>query len=424
MTIPSFSMRQLLESGVHFGHHTRRWNPKMAPFIFGVRNKIHIINLEETVPLLSRALQAIRDVAASGGRILFVGTKKSISEIVAESAKNCGQYYVNHRWLGGMMTNFSTVSQSISRLKKIDERLESDEVNILSKKEILKLTREREKLNNSLGGIREMGGLPDMLFVIDTIKDSIAVSEAKVLKIPVMAIIDSNSDPDGIDYPVPGNDDAMRAVSLYCSLVSESILDGLKAEMINRDPEQQESHDNLVEPELVIEKNENNKTQDSNNEKGDKLDKKITLSDKKETLIKVVNKDKQKSFDTPEKEKVIVKDLAKENTIASPQNDKVTDKDKDKSNDENKIKVKKTEKKSETEKKNNDKKIKEVSTKGLNEEKLSTNKDKSKSEKIDTKETKTTKKPLKETKPLNENKEKKLKTKSKESKSSKTDKKS
>ena len=424
MTIPSFSMRQLLESGVHFGHHTRRWNPKMAPFIFGVRNKIHIINLEETVPLLSRALQAIRDVAASGGRILFVGTKKSISEIVAESAKNCGQYYVNYRWLGGMMTNFSTVSQSISRLKKIDERLESDEVNILSKKEILKLTREREKLNNSLGGIREMGGLPDMLFVIDTIKDSIAVSEAKVLKIPVMAIIDSNSDPDGIDYPVPGNDDAMRAVSLYCSLVSESILDGLKAEMINRDPEQQESHDNLVEPELVAEKNENNKIQDSNNEKGDKLDKKITLSDKKETLIKVVNKDKQKSLDTPEKEKVIVKDLAKENTIASTKNDKVTDKDKDKFNDENKIKVKKTEKKSETEKKNNDKKIKEVSTKGLNEEKLSTNKDKSKSEKIDTKETKTTKKPLKETKPLNENKEKKLKTKSKESKSSETDKKS
>ncbi len=417
-------MRQLLESGVHFGHHTRRWNPKMAPFIFGVRNKIHIINLEETVPLLSRALQAIRDVAASGGRILFVGTKKSISEIVAESAKNCGQYYVNHRWLGGMMTNFSTVSQSISRLKKIDERLESDEVNILSKKEILKLTREREKLNSSLGGIREMGGLPDMLFVIDTIKDSIAVSEAKVLNIPVMAIIDSNSDPDGIDYPVPGNDDAMRAVSLYCSLVSESILDGLKAEMINRDPEQQESQDNIVEPELVAEENENNKIQDSNNEKGDKLDKKITLSDKKETLIKVVNKDKQKSIDTPEKEKVIVKDLAKENTIASPKNDKVTDKDTAKSNDENKIKIKKTDKKSETEKKNNDKKIKEVSTKGLNEEKLSTNKDKSKSEKIDTKETKTTKKPLKETKPLNENKEKKLKTKSKESKSSKTDKKS
>ena len=404
-------MRQLLESGVHFGHHTRRWNPKMAPFIFGVRNKIHIINLEETVPLLSRALQAIRDVAASGGRILFVGTKKSISEIVAESAKNCGQYYVNHRWLGGMMTNFSTVSQSISRLKKIDERLESDEVNILSKKEILKLTREREKLNSSLGGIREMGGLPDMLFVIDTIKDSIAVSEAKVLNIPVMAIIDSNSDPDGIDYPVPGNDDAMRAVSLYCSLVSESILDGLKAEMINRDPEQQESQDNIVEPELVAEENENNKIQDSNNEKGDKLDKKITLSDKKETLIKVVNKDKQKSIDTPEKEKVIVKDLAKENTIASPKNDKVTDKDTAKSNDENKIKIKKTDKKSETEKKNNDKKIKEVLTKGLNEEKLSNNKDKSKSEKIDTTDKKIPKKPLKETKPLKEIKDKKLKTK-------------
>ena len=179
MTIPSFTLRQLLESGVHFGHHTRRWNPKMAPYIFGVRNNIHILNLEETVPLLSQALKAIREVAASGGRILFVGTKKSCSEVIAEKAISCGQYYVNHRWLGGMMTNFSTVSNSISRLKGIDEKLESEEINSLSKKEVLKMTREREKLNNSLGGIRDMGGLPDMLFVIDTIKDSIAINEAK-----------------------------------------------------------------------------------------------------------------------------------------------------------------------------------------------------------------------------------------------------
>ena len=237
MTIPTFTLRQLLESGVHFGHHTRRWNPKMAPYIFGVRNNIHIMNLEETVPLLSQALHAIREVAASGGRILFVGTKKSCSDVIAESAQSCGQYYVNHRWLGGMMTNFSTVSNSINRLKDLDERLASEEINALSKKEILKMTRDRDKLNNSLGGIRDMGGLPDMLFVIDTIKDSIAIEEAKTLNIPVVAVLDSNSNPDGIDYPIPGNDDALRAVSLYCNLISESIIDGLQAELLKQDKE-------------------------------------------------------------------------------------------------------------------------------------------------------------------------------------------
>ena len=223
MTIPSFTIRQLLESGVHFGHHTRRWNPKMTPYIFGVRNNIHIINLEETVPLLSQALSAIREVAAAGGRILFVGTKKSCSEIIAESAKSCGQYYVNHRWLGGMMTNFSTVSNSIKRLKELDEKLESEDINALSKKEVLKMTRDRDKLNNSLGGIKEMGGLPDMLFVIDTIKDSIAISEAKTLNIPVVAVLDTNSDPTGIDFPIPGNDDARRSIDLYCNLIKETI---------------------------------------------------------------------------------------------------------------------------------------------------------------------------------------------------------
>ena len=237
MTIPSFTLRQLLEAGVHFGHHTRRWNPKMAPYIFGVRNNIHIMNLEETVPLLSQALSAIREVAASGGRILFVGTKKSCSDVIAEAAQSCGQYYVNHRWLGGMMTNFSTVSNSINRLKELDVRLASEEINALSKKEILKMTRDREKLNNSLGGIRDMGGLPDMLFVIDTIKDSIAIEEAKTLNIPVVAVLDSNSNPDGIDYPIPGNDDALRAVSLYCNLISESIIDGLQAELLKQNKE-------------------------------------------------------------------------------------------------------------------------------------------------------------------------------------------
>ena len=261
MTMPSFTIKQLLESGVHFGHHTRRWNPKMTPYIFGVRNNIHIINLEETVPLLSQALSAIREVAAAGGRILFVGTKKSCSEIIAVSAKSCGQYYVNHRWLGGMMTNFSTVSNSIQRLKELDGKLESEDINALSKKEVLKMTRDRDKLNNSLGGIKEMGGLPDMLFVIDTIKDSIAISEAKTLNIPVVAVLDTNSNPDGIDYPIPGNDDALRAVTLYCNLVSESIIDGLQAEMLK-----QEKDFDPVEklPEQIDSESSNNEASESN----------------------------------------------------------------------------------------------------------------------------------------------------------------
>ena len=229
MTIPNFTMRQLLEAGVHFGHHTRRWNPKMKSYIFGVRNGVHIIDLEQTVPQLARALQAVRDVAASGGRVLFVGTKRQAQEAIAEAAKRCGQYYVDHRWLGGMLTNFKTISQSIKRLRELDERIASPEAGI-SKRELLELTRDRDKLERALGGIKEMGGLPDILFVIDTNKEAIAVQEANKLKIPVVGILDSNSDPDGILYPVPGNDDAMRAVHLYCQLVADAVLDGLQAE--------------------------------------------------------------------------------------------------------------------------------------------------------------------------------------------------
>jgi len=229
MTIPNFTMRQLLEAGVHFGHHTRRWNPKMKSYIFGVRNGVHIIDLEQTVPQLARALQAVRDVAASGGRVLFVGTKRQAQEAIAEAAKRCGQYYVDHRWLGGMLTNFKTISQSIKRLRELDERIVNPEAGI-SKRELLELTRDRDKLERALGGIKEMGGLPDILFVIDTNKEAIAVQEANKLKIPVVAILDSNSDPDGILYPVPGNDDAMRAVHLYCQLVADAVLDGLQAE--------------------------------------------------------------------------------------------------------------------------------------------------------------------------------------------------
>jgi len=232
MAAPSFTMRQLLEAGVHFGHHTRRWNPKMEPFIFGERNGIHILDLQQTVPLLGRALDAMRDTAAKGGRILFVGTKRAASDKIAETARACGQYYVNHRWLGGMLTNWATVSQSIKRLRDLEARLSSDEVNQLGKKEILQLTRERDKLELTLGGIKEMGGLPDMLFILDTNKEDIAVLEANKLNIPVVAVIDSNASPDGVDFPVPGNDDAMRAITLYCELTQAAVLDGLQAEMM------------------------------------------------------------------------------------------------------------------------------------------------------------------------------------------------
>ena len=230
MALPDYSMRQLLEAGVHFGHHTRRWNRKMAPYIYGVRNGIHIIDLEQTVPLLRQALEAIRDVVAGGGRVLFVGTKRQAQEAITEAAKRCGQYYVNYRWLGGMLTNFKTISQSIKRLRELEERIAEEESG-LTKRELLELTRDRDKLERALGGIKEMGGLPDILFVIDTNKEAIAVQEANKLRIPVVAILDSNSDPAGIAYPIPGNDDAMRAIHLYSDVVSGAVLDGLQAEL-------------------------------------------------------------------------------------------------------------------------------------------------------------------------------------------------
>jgi small subunit ribosomal protein S2 len=230
MSIPDFTMRQLLEAGVHFGHHTRRWNPKMGPYLFGVRNGVHIIDLEQTVPMLHRALQSVRDVAAQGGRVLFVGTKRQAQEAIADAAKRCGQYYVNHRWLGGMLTNFKTISQSIKRLKELDERINQPGSG-LTKRELLELTRDRDKLERALGGIKEMGGLPDVLFIIDTNKEAIAVQEANKLKIPVVAVLDSNSSPDGIAFPIPGNDDAMRAIHLYCDLTAGAVLDGLQAEL-------------------------------------------------------------------------------------------------------------------------------------------------------------------------------------------------
>ncbi len=230
MAIPSFTMRQLLEAGVHFGHQTRRWNPKMAPYLFGVRNGVHIIDLTQTVPMLHRALEATRDVAAAGGRILFVGTKRQAQEPVTRAASRSGQYYVNHRWLGGMLTNWKTISQSIRRLRELDARI-AEGTQGLTKKETLQLTRQRDKLERALGGIKDMGGLPDLLFVLDTNKEAIAVAEARVLGIPVVAVVDSNCEPDAVTYPVPGNDDASRAINLYCDLVVGAVLDGIQAEM-------------------------------------------------------------------------------------------------------------------------------------------------------------------------------------------------
>ncbi|HXW22423.1 MAG TPA: 30S ribosomal protein S2 [Rhodomicrobium sp.] len=227
MTLPQFTMRQLLEAGVHFGHQTHRWNPKMQDYLFGMRNKIHIIDLSKTVPLLHQAVVMASDVVAQGGRILFVGTKRQASDTIADAAKRCAQYYVNHRWLGGMLTNWKTITNSIKRLRYLDD-LVSGEGQGFTKKELLQLTRERDRLEQELGGIKDMGGVPDLLFIIDTNKEAIAIAEAKKLKIPVIAVIDSNSNPDGVTYPIPGNDDAGRAITLYCDLISRAAIDGIE----------------------------------------------------------------------------------------------------------------------------------------------------------------------------------------------------
>jgi small subunit ribosomal protein S2 len=228
MALPDFSMRQLLEAGAHFGHQTHRWNPKMERYIFGARANIHIIDLSQSIPLLHQALLKVREVAAGGGRVLFVGTKRQASEPIAGAAKRCAQYYVNHRWLGGTLTNWRTISQSIQRLREQEAVLEG-EGGHRSKKELLQITRERDKLELSLGGIKDMGGIPDLMFVIDTNKEGIAIQEARKLNIPVVAILDTNCDPDGITFPVPGNDDAARAIQLYCDLVADAVIDGLAA---------------------------------------------------------------------------------------------------------------------------------------------------------------------------------------------------
>ncbi|AGB79612.1 MULTISPECIES: 30S ribosomal protein S2 [Pseudocitrobacter] len=228
------SMRDMLKAGVHFGHQTRYWNPKMKPFIFGARNKVHIINLEKTVPMFNEALAELNKISARKGKILFVGTKRAASEAVKEAANSCDQFFVNHRWLGGMLTNWKTVRQSIKRLKDLETQSQDGTFDKLTKKEALMRTRELEKLENSLGGIKDMGGLPDALFVIDADHEHIAIKEANNLGIPVFSIVDTNSDPDGVDFVIPGNDDAIRAVTLYLSAVAATVREGRSSDLASQ----------------------------------------------------------------------------------------------------------------------------------------------------------------------------------------------
>ncbi len=252
MNVPDFSMRQLLDAGIHFGHQSHRWNPKMKPYLFGVRNGIHIIDLQQTVPMLHNALIFLSDIASNSGKILFVGTKRQAQEPIKKAATSCKQYFVTHRWPGGMLTNWETISKSIKQLNDLDKKLgdNSEIISTFTKKERLNLQRKKDKLDLSLGGIKNMGGLPDAIVIFDTNKEKNALSEAKMLSIPIVAIIDSNSNPEGIDFPIPGNDDATRAINTFCDLISETVLTGMKNSK-NNDLDLGET-DDLVEPQSIL----------------------------------------------------------------------------------------------------------------------------------------------------------------------------
>ena len=300
MALPEFSMKELLEAGVHFGHQTHRWNPKMKEYIYGEHNNIHIIDLSQTVHMLRNAMVAVSEVTKSEGRILFVGTKRQASEIISETATQCAQYYINHRWLGGTLTNWKTISNTIERLKSIQKTLDDVESAGLTKKELLKLTRERDKLELSIGGIKDMGRLPDLIFVIDTVREQIAIKEAQKLNIPIAAIIDTNSNPEGITYPIPGNDDSAKSIKLYCELISQAALDGIsvqtkqfKKELTN-DEEKLEADNNTKN-------NEETKETDSNNK-----DKKLSKDNKAKEIKKEKEEQSEKieaNIDLPKEEK-------------------------------------------------------------------------------------------------------------------------
>ncbi|MED5436731.1 MAG: 30S ribosomal protein S2 [Pseudomonadota bacterium] len=299
MALPDFSMKELLEAGVHFGHQTHRWNPKMKEFIYGEHNNIHIINLTLTMHMLRNAMVAVSEVTKSGGRILFVGTKRQASEIISDSASQCAQYYVNHRWLGGTLTNWKTISNTISRLKSIQTTLDEVESAGLTKKELLKLTRERDKLELSIGGIKNMGSLPDLIFVIDTVREQIAINEAKKLNIPIAAIIDSNSDPDGITYPIPGNDDSTKSIKLYCDLISQAALDGIsiqsKEDVKIQDNTKEDEEESLPKSDSVDEKQKKAIKDQKDTAELTELEKKDDAEDSKD-------KNQEKSLDKDKKD--------------------------------------------------------------------------------------------------------------------------
>ncbi len=294
MALPDISMRQLLETGVHFGHQKHRWNPKMAPYIYGSRNNIHIMDLTQTVPLLHHALVTVSDVVAKGGRVLFVGTKRQASDAIAEGAKSCAQYFINHRWLGGTLTNWRTISHSIKRLKSLEEIL-GGEQHGLTKKELLQLTREQTKLERSLGGIKDMGAPPDLMFVIDTNKESIAIAEARKLNMPVVAIVDSNCNPDGISHPIPGNDDAGRAITFYCDMIARAAIDGIERAQGSAGVDLGAAAEPIMEPELEAPKEE---------AKADtkKADAKAAHTEAKETPAKADTKPAPKAKTAADKE--------------------------------------------------------------------------------------------------------------------------
>ena len=291
MALPDYSMSELLEAGAHFGHQKHRWNPKMEPFIFGVRNNIHILDLSQTIPLLHKALTAVRDVTKSGGRILFVGTKRQGQEIIANAANDCAQYYMNHRWYGGTLTNWKTISNTIKRLRTIEDLLDNDDLSGLTKKELLKLNREKEKLDTSIGGIKDMGGLPDLIFVLDTVKEQIAIQEATKLNIPIAAIIDSNSNPDGVTYPIPGNDDSTKSISLFCGLISKAALDGIA--------QSQNEISTNTETAPKVTKNKTVKTKDTKSDDDKAEDKEIKKKKSDKVKDSAVKKSEEKKEDKP-----------------------------------------------------------------------------------------------------------------------------